>query len=91
MVKGRQLTIKIVKKAAITSEPTKAPGSDKCDTYKSTVLGIATNSAQTTGREVVLISRSHGSSPGELRGMGVQMTKLEPLKTSDVLPDGRLR
>lgn len=92
-VKGRQLTMKIMKKAANAPlDPPKHLGHGKCDTYnKSIVLGVATNSAEVTGREAVSILRSYGFSPGELRGLGVQMTKLEPLKTSDALPDGSQR
>ena len=92
-VKGRQLTMKIMKKAADAPlDPPKHLGHGKCDSYnKSTVLGVATNSAEITGREAVSILRSYGFSPGELRGLGVQMTKLEPLKASDNLPDGSQR
>ncbi|KAG0651053.1 Rev1 terminal deoxycytidyl transferase [Hyphodiscus hymeniophilus] len=89
-VKGRQFTMKIMKKAADAPlDPPKHLGHGKCDTYnKSIVLGVATNSAEVTGREAVSILRSYGFSAGELRGLGVQMTKLEPLKPSDALPDG---
>jgi DNA repair protein REV1 len=89
-VKGRQLTMKIMKKAADAPwDPPKHLGHGKCDTYnKSIVLGVATNSAEVTGREAVSILRSYGFSPGELRGLGVQMTKLESLKSSDAFPDG---
>src|SRR5271168_4547941 len=89
-VRGRQLTMKIMKKAADAPlDPPKHLGHGKCDTYtKSIVLGVATNNAEITGPEAVLILRSYGFSSGELRGLGVQMTKLEPLKTSDTLPDG---
>lgn len=92
-VKGRHLTMKIMKKAADAPlDPPKHLGHGKCDTYnKSIVLGVATNSAEITGREAVSILRSYGFSPGELRGLGVQMTKLEPLKASDTLPDGSQR
>lgn len=92
-VKGRQLTMKIMKKAADAPlDPVKHLGHGKCDTYsKSTVLLLATSSAEITGREAVSILRSYGFSPGELRGLGVQMTKLEPLKASDTLGDGSQR
>ena len=92
-VKGRQLTMKIMKKATDAPlDPPKHLGHGECDTYnKSVVLGVATNSADVTGREAVSILRSYGFSPGELRGLGIQMTKLEPLKVNDVLPDGSQR
>lgn len=92
--KGKQLTMKIMKKAADAPlDPPKHLGHGKCDTYnKSVVLGVATNSAEITGREAVSILRSYGFSPGELRGLGVQMTKLEPLKgAADGSLDGSQR
>ncbi|KAE9381701.1 DNA repair protein [Stipitochalara longipes BDJ] len=90
-VKGRQLTMKIMRKAADAPlDPPKHLGHGKCDTFnKSIVLGVATNDAKIIGREAISILRSYGFSPGELRGLGVQMTKLEPLKaSSDALADG---
>ncbi|KAH8587376.1 hypothetical protein B0O99DRAFT_641954 [Bisporella sp. PMI_857] len=81
-VKGRQMTMKIMKKAAdAPMDPPKNLGHGKCDTYnKSVTLGVATNNAEVTSREAISILRSYGFSPGELRGLGVQMTKLEPTK-----------
>ncbi|RGP76329.1 DNA repair rev1 [Fusarium sporotrichioides] len=40
------------------------------------------------GKEAVNILRSFKFSPGDLRGLGVQMTKLEPIKTNLTAPDG---
>jgi DNA repair protein REV1 len=93
-VRGRQLTMKIMRKAADAPlDPPKHLGHGKCDTFnKSIVLGVATNNADIIGREAISILRSYGFSPGELRGLGVQMTKLEPLKpTTDALADGSQR
>ncbi|CAG8982612.1 hypothetical protein HYALB_00008104 [Hymenoscyphus albidus] len=93
-VKGRQLTVKIMKKAADAPlDPPKHLGHGKCDTYnKSVVLGVATIKAEVIGREAISILRSYGFSPGELRGLGVQMTKLDRVKvTNDALPDGSQR
>lgn len=93
-VKGRQLTMKIMRRAAdAPMDPPKNLGHGKCDTFnKSIVLGVATNNADIIGREATSILRSYGFSPGELRGLGVQMTKLEPLKVSGVsMPDGSQR
>ena len=90
-VKGRQLTMKIMRRSADAPlDPPKHLGHGKCDTFnKSIMLGVATNNAEIIGREAISILRSYGFSPGELRGLGVQMTKLEPLKTSsDALADG---
>ncbi|KAL8809318.1 MAG: hypothetical protein Q9200_003516 [Gallowayella weberi] len=83
-VKGRQLTMKIMRRAADAPlDPPKHLGHGKCDTFnKSLVLGVATNDKNILAREAISIMRGWGFSPGELRGLGVQMTKLEPLKGS---------
>ena len=93
-VKGRHLTMKIMRKAADAPlDPPKNLGHGKCDVFnKSIVLGVATNNADVIGREAISILRSYGFSPGELRGLGVQMTKLDPIKsTNNALPDGSQR
>ncbi|OAP61946.1 hypothetical protein AYL99_04149 [Fonsecaea erecta] len=84
LVKGRQLTMKIMRKAADAGlDPPKNLGHGKCDTFnKSVVLGVATNDAAILGKEAISILRGYGFPPGELRGLGVQMQKLEPLKPS---------
>lgn len=83
-VKGRQLTMKIMRRAADAPlDPPKHLGHGKCDTFnKSLLLGVATNSKEILGREAISIMKGFGFSPGELRGIGVQVTKLEPLKGS---------
>ncbi|KAL8658616.1 MAG: hypothetical protein Q9226_000867 [Calogaya cf. arnoldii] len=83
-VKGRQLTMKIMRRAADAPlDPPKHLGHGKCDTFnKSLVLGVATNDKDILAREAISIMHGWGFSPGELRGLGVQMTKLEPLKGS---------
>ena len=81
-VKGRQLTMKIMRRAADAPlDPPKHLGHGKCDTYnKSVVLGVSTNAKDILSREAISIMRGWGFSPGELRGIGVQVTRLEPLK-----------
>lgn len=81
-VKGRQLTLKIMRRAQDAPlEPPKHLGHGKCDTYnKSLILGVATNDKTVLGREAISIMRGWGISPGELRGIGVQLTKLQPIK-----------
>lgn len=81
-VKGKQLTLKVMRKAADAPlDPPKHLGHGKCDTFnKSTVLGVATNAADILAREAISSLRSFNFPPGELRGLGVQMTKLEPIK-----------
>ena len=81
-VKGRQLTMKIMRRAADAPlDPPKHLGHGKCDTFnKSVVLGVTTNEKEILSREAISIMHGWGFSPGELRGIGVQMTQLEPLK-----------
>ncbi|OSS53569.1 hypothetical protein B5807_00322 [Epicoccum nigrum] len=83
-VKGKQFTMKIMRRAADAPiEPPKHLGHGKCDTFnKSLVLGVATNSKEILTKEATGILRGFGFSPGELRGIGVQMTKLEPMKSA---------
>ncbi|KAI5257537.1 DNA repair protein [Aureobasidium subglaciale] len=87
-VKGRQLTVKVMRRSPDAPlDPPKHLGHGKCDTYnKSIQLGVATNDSVLMTKEVLTVMRSFGFSPGELRGIGIQMTKLEPLKTGT---DGR--
>ncbi|KAJ4502037.1 deoxycytidyl transferase [Exophiala dermatitidis] len=84
LVKGKQLTMKIMRKAADAGlDPPKSLGHGKCDTFnKSVALGVATTEGAILGKEAISILRSYGFPPGELRGLGVQMQKLEPLKPS---------
>ncbi|QIW98494.1 hypothetical protein AMS68_004012 [Peltaster fructicola] len=82
-VKGKQLTMKVMRRSADAPlDPPKHLGHGKCDTYnKSLQLGVATNDATIITKEATALMRSFGISPGELRGIGVQMQKLEPLKS----------
>ncbi|KAK3941534.1 hypothetical protein QBC46DRAFT_340453 [Diplogelasinospora grovesii] len=89
-VKGKHLTMKIMRRAADAPlDPPKHLGHGTCDAFnKSVEFGVATNNWELIGKEAVAILRSYKFSPGDLRGLGVQMTKLEPLKVSDTRPDG---
>ncbi|KAM0442565.1 hypothetical protein ACHAQK_004261 [Fusarium lateritium] len=89
-VKGKQLTMKIMRRSLDAPlDPLKSLGHGKCDTFsKSTAFGVATNNQQIIGKEAVNILRSYKFSPGDLRGLGVQMTKLEPIKPNSAAPDG---
>ncbi|KAK3695398.1 hypothetical protein B0T22DRAFT_104550 [Podospora appendiculata] len=90
-VKGKHLTMKIMKRALDAPlDPPKHLGHGKCDTFnKSVTFGVATNSGELLGKEAVTILRSYKFNPGDLRGLGLQMTKLEPLKPSTTAaPDG---
>lgn len=82
LVKGKQLTLKVMRRSMDAPlEPVKHLGHGKCDTFnKSVVIGVATNATDILAREAVSMLRSFNFSPGDLRGLGVQMTKLEPIK-----------
>lgn len=82
LVKGKQLTLKVMRRSMDAPlEPVKHLGHGKCDVFnKSVVLGVATNATDTVAKEAISMLRSFSFSPGDLRGLGVQMTKLEPLK-----------
>ncbi|KAK3394671.1 hypothetical protein B0H63DRAFT_54489 [Podospora didyma] len=89
-VKGKHMTMKIMRRALDAPlDPPKHLGHGKCDTFnKSATFGVATNSGELIGKEAVAILRSYKFSPGDLRGLGVQMTKLEALKSNSAGPDG---
>ncbi|KAI0164697.1 impB/mucB/samB family protein [Xylariaceae sp. FL1272] len=89
-VKGKQLTMKIMRRSLDAPlDPPKHLGHGKCDTFnKSVAFGVATNDHQVLGKEAVSILRAFKFSPGDLRGLGVQLTKLEPTKTALSGPDG---
>ena len=82
-VKGKQLTMKVMRRAADAPlDPPKHLGHGKCDTFnKSIQLGVATNDAAALAKDAIAMMRSFNFSPGELRGIGVQMQKLEPMKS----------
>jgi DNA repair protein REV1 len=82
LVKGKQLTLKVMRRSMDAPlESTKHLGHGKCDTFnKSVVIGVATNASDILGKQAISMLRSFNFSPGDLRGLGVQMTKLEPLK-----------
>ncbi|KFH45001.1 DNA repair protein-like protein [Hapsidospora chrysogenum ATCC 11550] len=92
-VKGTQLTMKIMRRSLDAPlDPAKHLGHGKCDVFnKSTTFGVATHSCEAIGREAVSILRSFKFSPGDLRGLGVQMTKLEPIKSNPSAPEGSQR
>ena len=59
-------------------DPPKHLGHGKCDTFnKSVQMGIPTNDPEILGRETISMMKSLRIPPGELRGIGLQMGKLE--------------
>lgn len=58
--------------------PPKHLGHGECDTFnRSTQLGVGSNSPEILGKETILMMRSLRIPPAELRGIGLQMGKLE--------------
>lgn len=78
-VKGKQVTVKVMKRAKDAPVITpKFLGSGVCDIYtKSVALGIATWDPDILASESSAIVRAYRFPPTELRGLGLQMTKLE--------------
>lgn len=91
-VKGKHLTMKIMRRCLDAPlDPAKHLGHGKCDTFnKSTVFGVATHNGEAIGKEAVSILRSFKFNPGDLRGLGVQMQKLEHIKPT-AAPEGSQR
>ncbi|KAG6230083.1 hypothetical protein E4U26_008234 [Claviceps purpurea] len=83
-VRGKNLTMKIMRRSLDAPlDPAKHLGHGKCDTFnKSVAFGVATHSCEMIGKEAISILRSFKFSPGDLRGLGVQMTKLEPIRVT---------
>lgn len=89
-VKGTNLTVKIMRRALDAPlDPAKHLGHGKCDTFnKSVTFGVATNNYEIIGKEAVSVLRSFRFNVGDLRGLGVQMTKLEQIKAGTLKSEG---
>src|SRR5277367_2712029 len=76
---GTHLMLKVMRRAADAPlDPPKHLGHGKCDSFnKSVQLRVATNNAEILGRETIIMMRSLRIPPSELRGIGLQMGKLE--------------
>ena len=76
---GSHMMLKVMRRAADAPlDPPKHLGHGKCDTFnKSVQLGVATNNADLLARETITMMKSLRIPPGELRGIGLQMGKLE--------------
>ena len=82
-VKGKQVTVKMMRRAQDAPlAPPKHLGHGRCDVFsKSVALGVATRDGNQIGKEALGIMRGFGCPPGELRGIGVQVTRLEALSS----------
>eukprot|EP00250_Pteridium_aquilinum_P001263 c11473_g1_i1 orf=98-835(+) len=78
-VTGRTFTLKIKKRKDGAGEPQKFMGCGSCDSLsKSVTLGCASNSVDVLLRVSKQIFASFHLDVREIRGMGLQVTKLEP-------------
>ncbi|XP_059172057.1 DNA repair protein REV1-like [Physella acuta] len=78
-VKGRSIVLKLmVRRPDAPQETAKFMGHGICNTFnKSSCLPVATNDAQQIVREVISLYRAHRVNPADVRGIGIQITKLE--------------
>ena len=83
-VKGRHFSMKVMRRSPDAPlDPPKHLGHGKCDTHsRSVMLGVATNAKEILTKEALAMLRGLGFTPGELRGFGMQLTKLEPMKNA---------
>ncbi|KAF9533654.1 hypothetical protein CPB83DRAFT_873629 [Crepidotus variabilis] len=93
---GRSITLKIMKRDATSPvEPPKFLGHGACDLFnKQTPLiapgGRATNDEKVIGDHAWRLLKSFNFDPKELRGIGIQIQKLESSKSSMNIPSGQV-
>lgn len=76
--KGRHLTVKIMRRKADAPEAPKHLGHGSCDNFsKAFLLGVPTDDATIIAIESQKLLDSYGFAPADLRGLGIQMQKLE--------------
>ena len=77
---GRTVTLKLMVRAADAPEETaKYNGHGVCDNLsRSVTLASATCSPQAICKEVTSLMKTLGAKPGDLRGIGITVSKLEP-------------
>ncbi|CAH2090513.1 unnamed protein product [Euphydryas editha] len=85
-VMGKCITLKLMIRAENAPvETAKFMGHGFCDVInKSTTLPTATNDVTTITKEVISICRKQNIDPKEMRGIGIQLTKLESINTKPV-------
>jgi DNA repair protein REV1 C-terminal domain/Ubiquitin binding region len=85
---GSHLMLKVMRRAATAPlDPPKHLGHGHCDTFnKSIQLGVATNNHEVLGKETIGMMRALRIPSGELRGIGLQMGKLERAGEAKVEP-----
>ena len=83
---GHHMVLKVMKRAAsVGLDAPKFLGHGECDLFnKSVMFGVPTTSSDIIGKETINAMKSLKIMPGDLRGIGLQMTKLEKApKNSD--------
>ncbi|KAF8455467.1 hypothetical protein BGX38DRAFT_1267062 [Terfezia claveryi] len=89
--KARQVTVKIMKRAKDAPIVTpKFLGHGECDVFtKSIGMGMATWDQDILAREAIAVLRGYRFPPVELRGFGLQSTKLEKAKVGEESAGGQ--
>ncbi|KAI9020243.1 hypothetical protein CLU79DRAFT_224685 [Phycomyces nitens] len=81
--KGRSITLKIMRRKAGSDAPLKYLGYGDCDTFsRSTVLPRATSDSQVIEKNVWSLYQQLNFAPADIRGVGIQIQKLESPLTS---------
>ncbi|CAH1257907.1 DNA repair protein REV1-like isoform X2 [Branchiostoma lanceolatum] len=77
-LKGKTVTVKVMaRKADAPVEPSKFMGHGICDSLsKSSTLGLATDDPKVIGKEAWNVLSQMKLPPSDLRGLGIQMTRL---------------
>ncbi|CAG4953223.1 unnamed protein product [Colias eurytheme] len=91
-VLGKCVTLKLMVRAADAPvETAKFLGHGFCDVInKSTSLAVATNDSELINKEVVLLYKKLNIDPKEMRGVGIQVTKLESLNNNQLKTKGAI-
>ena len=85
-LKGKQITLKIMVRSANAPEETaKFLGHGLCDSHsKGCTLSILTNDHNVIKRETLLLMKMLKADPKNLRGIGIQVSKLEKPSANDM-------
>ncbi|XP_052820152.1 DNA repair protein REV1-like [Mya arenaria] len=79
-MKGKTITLKLmVRRQDAPKQTSKFMGHGICNNFsKSVTLPMATDEARIVGRETISLLKQHKVAPDDLRGIGIQIQKLEP-------------
>ena len=85
-LKGKQITLKIMVRSANAPEETaKFLGHGLCDSHsKGCTLSMSTNDKSVIKRETLLLMKMLKADPKNLRGIGIQVSKLEKPRFQDL-------